>query len=138
MRTVLLFVAVLFCNFCFSQEKEDIEFKNDVLKLIETTGIKNHLLLVKNQFIKNVPQDKKAVFEKEFELSLTEMLNNYAKIYMKLYTKEDIKAMMAFYDSPIGKKIQANADEMTMRTKANSQEWTIKLQALVSKLQLPE
>jgi hypothetical protein len=46
--------------------------------------------------------------------------------------------MMAFYQSPIGKKIQANSDEMTIRTKANSQEWTLKLQDLAAKLQLPE
>jgi|LakMenE01Jun11ns_1017448.scaffolds.fasta_scaffold9942484_2 hypothetical protein len=138
MRTVILCILFVFSYSCFAQVKEDVEFKKDVLNLIETTGIKNHLLLVKNQFIKNIPDDKKAIFEKEFELSLVEMLNNHAKIYMELYTKEDIKSMMAFYQSPIGKKIQANSDEMTIRTKANSQEWTLKLQDLAAKLQLPE
>ena len=138
MKTVLLFFVLLLCSLCIAQEKEDVEFKNEVLKLIEITGVKSQLSLVKNQFIKNVPSAKKAVFEKQFEIYLKEVFDNYAKNYMKLYTKEDIMDMITFYESPVGKKMQANSEEMSLRSKANAQEWMKKLQELVSKLQLPE
>ena len=52
---------------------------------------------------------------------------------MDTYTKEDIKAMIAFYDSPVGKKITAKSGEVAKASMAAGQEWGATLQPMMMK-----
>ncbi len=116
---------------------QDQKFKQDALKLIEISGATNQMKLLKNQIIKYVSKDKQKVFLKDFDDSLPQLYEDYANTYMKIYTHDDIKAMIQFYESPVGKKIYMYADEMAQRTQAMSQKWMQKLQDSINKYKLP-
>ena len=135
-KYIILVAFLLVSQLNFAQQDE--ELKKDALKVIELNGSKIQTQVLKEQFLSRVPKGKKAEFIKEFEGSLPEMYENQAKNYMRLYTKEDLKAMIAFYESPVGKKIQANAGEMSLRAQANGKEWIMKMQNLVNKYQFPD
>ena len=135
-----LFITILLCIFLINvsfAQKADEDFKADALKVIELSGAAAQLKLVKTQFSKMISNDKLTAFNDDFDASLPKVYESLAKTYMKLYTKEDIKAMLAFYESPVGKKMYANTQEMVIRTQATSQEWMLKLQDIVNKYRLP-
>jgi hypothetical protein len=52
---------------------------------------------------------------------------------MDTYTKEDIKAMIAYYNSPVGKKIKEKAGEVAEKSQAAGQEWGEGLQGMMMK-----
>ncbi|HLA55203.1 MAG TPA: DUF2059 domain-containing protein, partial [Flavobacterium sp.] len=84
---------------------QDDAFKKDVMKVIEMNGSNEQLKMAKDQIVKMVPAEKQAAFIIEFDATLPSYYEKVAKVYMETYTKEDIKAMLAFYESPVGKKI---------------------------------
>ena len=56
-----------------------------------------------------------------------------SKVYIEVYTKEDIKAMLAFYDSPVGKKLGEKAGEISEKSMEATQELSGEIQTLVMK-----
>lgn len=117
--------------------QQDEEAKKDALKVIELSGAMTQLKLMEDQLIKMIPKEKQQNFKADFEASLPAVYEKYAKMYVKMYTKEDLKAMLAFYESPVGKKMKANTEEIAIRSQAISQEWMTELQEVINKYRLP-
>ncbi len=129
-KLIVTFVLVLVAQVGFSQEDA---FKKDVLKVIEMSGSTNAMKSAKNQILKMVPQDKQAAFILEFDATMPSLYDKMAVIYMETYTKEDIKSMLAFYESPVGKKINEKAGDIMEKTQAAGKEWGEELQGMMMK-----
>jgi len=112
---------------------QDDAFKKDVMKVIEMNGSNEQLKMAKDQIVKMVPAEKQAAFIIEFDATLPSYYEKVAKVYMETYTKEDIKAMLAFYESPVGKKITAKSSELAEKSQAAMQEWGQGLQTMMMK-----
>lgn len=134
-----LFIAIAFVAVSqvgFAQQQVDEAFKKDVLKLIEVSGANSALgpmKKVKEQILKMIPSDKQAAFIVEFDATFPSLYDSIAKTYMEVYTKEDIKAMLAFYESPVGKKMSAKSGELMEKSMAAGKEWGEGLQAIMMK-----
>ena len=111
----------------------DEAFKNDVEKVIERSGASGQLASAKKQILGMIPEDKHAAFLVEFDAITAKVTDSTVKIYMEEYTKEDINAMLAFYNSPVGKKMAAKAE--TIATKSQEEMMSLQgdMQALVMK-----
>jgi len=96
-------------------------------------GSNEQLKMAKDQIVKMVPAEKQAAFIIEFDATLPSYYEKVAKVYMETYTKEDIKAMLAFYESPVGKKITAKSSELAEKSQAAMQEWGQGLQTMMMK-----
>jgi hypothetical protein len=129
-KLILTFVLVLASQFVSAQ---DDAFKKDVLRVIEASGSGAQMKMAKTQILQMVPAEKQAAFLVEFDASLPSFYEKLVKVYTDTYTKEDIKAMLAFYDSPVGKKISSKSDELTAASSAAAQEWGQGLQAMMMK-----
>ena len=131
MKKILIAVAFAFVSQVgFAQ---DDAFKKQVLKVIELSGSANQMKSAKDQILQMVPKDKQAAFILEFDATLPALYDKLATIYMEEYTKEDIKAMLAFYESPVGKKINEKAGVMLEKSQAAGQEWGQGLQGMMMK-----
>lgn len=134
MKKVFLSIAyILIAQMAMAQ---DANFKADVVKLISITnsgGAGETIKLVKTQFVSMLPEAKKEKFTKAFDASLPKMYDKLANIYMEIYTPEDIKAMIAFYESPVGKKMSEKAGELSQKIIPIGQEWGKELQELMAK-----
>jgi len=86
----------------FAQEKAS---KADVLKVIERSGAQGQMNAAKKQILTMIPADKQAAFLIEFDAIIAKSQDKTADLYIEEYTKDDIKAMLAFYESPVGKKM---------------------------------
>jgi len=111
----------------------DEAFKKDVLRVIEKSGTGGQIAGAKKQILGMIPEEKQAAFLVEFEAMLPKIYDASAKIYMEEYSKEDIKAMLAFYDSPVGKKIEEKAEVISSKSQEAMASVQGEMQALVAK-----
>jgi hypothetical protein len=111
----------------------DEAFKKDVIKVLEKNGSAGQLNAAKSQILGMIPEDKHAAFLVEFEALMPKVYDGIAKVYMEVYTKADIKAMLTFYDSPVGKKMTEKAGEISEKSMESAQELNGEIQAMVMK-----
>ena len=128
-----LIVAVAFAFVTHVGFAQDEAFKKDVLRVIEMSGATNQMKSAKNQILQMVPKEKQAAFIIEFDSTLPSLYDKLAVIYMEEYSKEDIKAMIAFYESPVGKKINEKSGVILEKSQAAGQEWGQGLQTMMMK-----
>ena len=132
-KLILTFAVVLVTQLGFSQDEA---FKKDVLKVIEMSGAANQMKAAKDQILQMVPKEKQAAFIIEFDATMPGLYDKMAVIYMEMYTKEDVKAMLAFYESPVGKKINEKTGTMMEKTQAAGKAWGEELQGMMMKYML--
>lgn len=128
-KNLLTIALVFFAQLSFAQDA----FKMDVLKLIQNSGAAGPMKSAKDQIMTAVPEDKKAIFSKEFDATLPSLYDKMAKVYMETYTHQDIKDMLKFYESPIGKKMAEKSGELATKSMAAGQEWGMELQSVMMK-----
>ncbi|HEU0136020.1 MAG TPA: DUF2059 domain-containing protein [Flavobacterium sp.] len=129
-KLILTLVLVLASQFVSAQDEA---YKKDVLRVIEASGAVAPMKMAKTQIMQMIPAEKQAAFAVEFEATMPPVYEKLVKIYSETYTKEDIKAMLVFYDSPVGKKISSKSDALTTASGAAMQEWGQGLQAMMMK-----
>ena len=130
MKNVFLTFAL---NFLANMASAQDSFKADALKVIELSGAAGPMQMAKEQILQSIPEAKKMEFSKDFDASLPALYAKLATIYMQTYSAEDVKAMLAFYESPVGKKISASAGDLFKKSTAAGQEWGADLQAMMMK-----
>lgn len=111
----------------------DDAFKAEVMKVIERSGSGGQMNSAKKQILGMIPEDKHAAFTVEFDAMMPKIYEGTAKIYMEEYTRDDIKAMLAFYESPIGKKMAEKAEVIAEKSQASMMELQGEIQTLVMK-----
>jgi hypothetical protein len=78
----------------------------------------------------NLFKDLNAVADdlrKEFAPRLAQLRTEIAKIYASRFTEQELKDTLAFYKSPLGKKILTEEVNFVDRSMATAQDWAIKL-----------
>ncbi len=128
-KVILVAFLVLSSAVTFAQDA----FKADVLKVIEKSGAAGPMAAAKEQILANIPEANKEAFSKDFDATLPSLYEKMAKVYMETYTHEDIKAMLKFYETPVGKKMAEKAGELYKKNMAAGQEWGMELQSLMMK-----
>lgn len=128
-KLILTVVIILVSQFGMAQDT----FKADVLKVLKASGSGSQMELAKEQVMGSISEEKRADFSKEFDASLPSLYDKMAKVYMETYTHDEVKQMLKFYDSPVGKKITEKASELTKKNMTAAQEWGTELQGLMMK-----
>jgi hypothetical protein len=122
----------------------DESYRSDILKLLETTGatkVGTQLAgLISGQIVAGLKKSHpevpdravevvQQVFDAEFSQiwvgpeSLTEQL---IPLYARHFTHDDVQAMLAFYDSPLGKKIIQVMPVLVQESFGIGQQWAEK------------
>lgn len=128
----LLFAVVfaLVSQLGFAQDKAS---KEEVAAVIEKSGASGQMNSAKKQVLSMIPQDKQAAFVVEFDLLMKKVNDATVEIYMQEYSKEDIKAMLAFYNSPVGKKMAEKAEIIATKSQESMAGLQGEIQALLMK-----
>ncbi len=129
-KLVVTFAFVLATQIGFAQ---DAAFKNDVKKVIEMTGASAQIDVAKKQILGMIPEAKQAAFLKDFDATMPSYFDKVADVYMKEYTHAEIKDMIKFYETPLGKKITSKAGVLTEKTMEAAQAWGVELQSIMMK-----
>ena len=88
---------------------EDPEKISNIKKLLDITGSRNMSRKIINQLIGSFKSEYPQVSGKFWdafiaELKPEEMVDEYIPIYSKYFTNEEIKGIITFYETPLGKK----------------------------------
>lgn len=129
-KLLLTLVLVLAANLMSAQEDA---VRKDVKRLIEMTGATSQIDVAKKQVITMIPAEKQKEFLKEFDASLEPVFKTMEDFYIKQYTHDEIKKIISFYETPVGKKITANAGALTEASLQSIQEWSMNLQTMMMK-----
>lgn len=128
-KAVLTFALLLITTLSFSQDA----FKKDVLKYLDVSGQSSTFKMITKELSASIPEDKKADFQKELDTSINDLMSKMADMYMVEFTHDEIKALLNFYDSPIGKKLSEKTAVLYTKGQAVGQEWGMGLQSLMMK-----
>ncbi len=130
-----LWLAALVCN------AQQTESEKDILKLMEVNGSTATYDLAFEQMIAqykmkkpNVPQvfwesAQRDVFDKE----IVELNKKLIPVYQKCFTAYDIKQLIAFYQSPLGKKLTEGTTKVSKESMQIAQTWGISLGGKLNK-----
>lgn len=129
-KLILTFIFAAVAQIGFAQE--DAAFKADVLKVVQKSS-GSQIEAAKKQILGMIPEAKQASFLVEFDGIIAKANEGTVKIYMEEYTKEDIKAILAFYNSPVGKKMDEKAEIITTKTQESMMSLQGEVQELISK-----
>ena len=104
-------------------------------------SFKNVIILMMNNFKTNpafatIPDEFWTEFAKEAEESYGEVEMKIAEVYQQHFTNDEIKQLIAFYESPIGKKLVQEQPAIQADSYKYGSEWGQKLGAkIVEKIQ---
>lgn len=128
-KLLLTLVVVLATQLTFAQDA----FKKDVIKYLNLSGQRTTFEMFVKDLAVNVPAEKQADFKKELAVAIDDLMSKMADLYMKEFTHDDIKAAIAFCESPVGKKITSKSELLYTEGKEVGQEWGMSLQPLLMK-----
>lgn len=110
---------------------------DDIRKLLTITGSAKIGTQVLSQmfqsFRASMPQSEKFFQEFEKEINPDELFNLIVPIYAKYLTHDDVKELIRFYESPIGKKFIGIQPQMAQDIMAASQIWAKEISEKVIK-----
>lgn len=129
-KLLSILAVVLISNISIAQ---DSDYKKDVLKYLELSGQSLSVRTVLKEITKNIPEAKKAAFTIEMESSVTVLMGKMADLYMTEFSQEEVKSLLAFYATPIGKKLAERTPILSEKGQVIGKEWGQGLQSIMMK-----
>ena len=131
MKKGLLFLAA-FVLLTFGAQAQSAEFKASVRKLMAVSGSDATLKMIPEQILSMIEQQAPALPSEEALLSL---MDRMVPIYAKYYTQQDMDDLIAFYDTPLGKKLSTVQPQITLESMSVAQQWAAEIgQKVASKI----
>ena len=139
MKKGLLFLAA-FVLLTFGAQAQSAEFKASVRKLMAVSGSDATLKMIPEQILEQqapaLPESVKAEIQAMFsEEALLSLMDRMVPIYAKYYTQQDMDDLIAFYDTPLGKKLSTVQPQITLESMSVAQQWAAEIgQKVASKI----
>ena len=101
---VILLIGICFSNNYYNQKEKDIIL---LMEKTEVTEMGIQVVLEMIDSFKEMAPEVPDKFWRDFvtEMKTDDIINLHLPIYNKYYTHQDIKDLIKFFDSPIGKKM---------------------------------
>lgn len=133
---ITLLTFIIACFTTNLQAQIDTSFQKDIRRLIDISGSLGNAEMMMNTMISqyedlglNIPEEFWEEFKKEFNTD--DLAQMVIPIYAKYYTHEDIKALIAFYESPIGQKLIENTPMVLQESMEMGSKWGQEMAARV-------
>lgn len=131
MKKILFTLAFLAISLTsFSQDSNHLEQK--AVKLIELTAGQQFDIMTE-PIIKMIPEENREAFKKELAKSTEDLYAKLAVVYTESFTEKELDEILAFYDTPVGKKMVAITPELTKKGMEIGQAWGMELQPMMAK-----
>jgi len=136
-------VAIVFISYEVKAQADS--FDADIVKMQAINGSSGATDAMFSQVVAqlkpskpNVTEEQWATLKKEvFDVEVAELNKQLIPIYKKHFTQEDVQGIIAFYETPTGKKMAEQTPMITMESMQLSQTWGMglfgKIQAYLNK-----
>lgn len=132
-KIISIFLLVCACSITYGQD--NLEYGETLKKMFEVSGseetfnvvISQMFTMFKGQY-KEVEQDTWSELEKEFtDTSMDDLTEMLIPVYQKYMTQDDLKELIKFYESPVGKKFAQSTPLITQESMQIGQQWGMKI-----------
>lgn len=134
--SVCLGSSLIFSSAAFAQTASEQSIK----QLIVETGAAEMGTMVFDQLLaqlKGAGATDAQIAEVKKEFNVDQLVDLLVPVYQKQFTEEDVKAFLAFYQSPAGKKLVEKQPAIMQESMMIGQQWGMgiaqKIQAILSK-----
>jgi hypothetical protein len=142
LTTPLAVAALLLCTHSAHAQALDESFRTDIEKLLEVTGSSQlgtqMASLVSRQILEGLKQSQPDIPTRMIELAQQVLDEEFAKaftgpdsltsrivaVYAKHFTQADVRGLLAFYGTDLGKKVIAALPIIFQESAAAGQEWS--------------
>ncbi|PKQ45736.1 DUF2059 domain-containing protein [Confluentibacter flavum] len=124
---LFLFAPVL------TQAQDTSEFKKETIEFIKLTGSGAAFDNAISQIGAMVSEANKEAYQKEAIATLNGLYDKLADLYMSEFTQDEIKELVAFYNTDLGKKLAEKQLSLTQRGMVLGQSWGMELQGIAQK-----
>ncbi|GJM35364.1 MAG: hypothetical protein DHS20C18_43650 [Saprospiraceae bacterium] len=129
----ILAFTFIFTNLSFAQV--DTAYQEVLTKMFEVSGTEGaykgaitQMFIMYKDLYPTVSAEIWTEFEKEFlNTSLTDLVEMLVPVYIKYMTKEDLEEVIAFYQTPVGKKFAKSTPMITQESMQVGQQWGTKI-----------
>ncbi|MFC6860177.1 DUF2059 domain-containing protein [Zunongwangia atlantica] len=132
MKKLVFILFVILGTSVFAQETEGDAFQKKAIKLIELTS-GQQFEVISEPIVNQIPEGNREAFKKELKASLNGLYVKLAEIYREQFTEAELDEILAFYDTPVGKKMVATTPKVMEKAMTVGQQWGMELQSLVAK-----
>jgi len=136
MRVALLFTFISGCSCVLAQSAPTEEMKDDIRKMMEITGAGNLAVQMMNQMLIPMKQATPSVPEEFWtkflgKVDANELVELTVPIYAKYFTHDEIKELLTFYQTPLGKKMIVTLPSVMQESMIAGQKWGEKIGQMV-------
>lgn len=131
MKKIALLLIVLVA--ISTQAQDNSAFKKETIEFIKLTGTTKAFTDVIDQIGTMVSQEHKTTYKNEATATLEGLYSKMAELYMSEFTEVEIKELVAFYQSNVGKKLATKQLPLMQKGMAIGQAWGGEIQAIAMK-----
>ncbi len=128
-----LLLVSMFLVAVATQAQEASDFKTETIEFIKLTGAGAAFDNAISQIGLNVPEANKEAYTKEASATLEGLYGKIADLYMEEFTQSEIKELVAFYHTDLGKKLATKQLGLTQRAMAFGQSWGMEVGQIAQK-----
>lgn len=134
MKKILFIIVLAICSITANAQTENTKFKEETVKLIKIISADSFMPYIE-QITAAIPEENQTAFSKELEVTFDKLYSSMAEIYMKEFTEEEILQLIAFYETPVGKKIASISGTLSQEASVALQDWGLEVQEIMEKYQ---
>ena len=135
MKNTLLLCLFLAVFTTQSEAQDNTDFQKETIEFIKITGAASAFDSAIRQMGAMVPETNKAAFINEANGTLEPLYVKMAQLYMAEFTQDEIKQLVAFYHTNLGKKLANKQLSLTQKAMSFGQSWAMEVQAIAQKHQ---
>ncbi|KJD36780.1 hypothetical protein PW52_03860 [Tamlana sedimentorum] len=129
----LLLLCLFVIGLTTQMQAQDDAFKTETIEFIKLTGAGSAFENAIGQIGAMVPEAKKKGYRQEALGTLDGLYGKMADLYMKEFTQSEIKELVAFYNTDLGKKLAEKQLGLTQQAMMLGQSWGIEVQGIAQK-----
>ncbi|MDN3593633.1 DUF2059 domain-containing protein [Zunongwangia endophytica] len=132
MKKLIFILCFILGTSAFAQQTEGDSFQKKAVKLIELTS-GQQFEIISEPIVNQIPEENREAFKKDLNESLNGLYVKLAEIYREEFTEAEIDEILAFYDTPVGKKMVETTPKVMEKAMTVGQQWGVELQGIMSK-----
>jgi len=131
MKKHILLTLILFMSTFIAVQAQDEKFVQDAYKLTKlSSGVVEANM---SQVYTMIPEDNLESFKNELKPIMDDFYMKLAKKSTEYYTHDEVKKLLDFYESEVGKKAIKVQEKLTKESMTMAQELNMKLMPLIQK-----
>ncbi|SDM11151.1 DUF2059 domain-containing protein [Kriegella aquimaris] len=130
-KLVAIFIFLMITVTISAQENP--EFKNQTIEFLKLTGTGAAFENAIGQIGATVPDLNRVAYTEEANTTLDGLYSKMADLYMKEFTPDEIKELVAFYNTDLGKKVSSKQMALSQQAMMLGQAWGGEIQQIAQK-----